>query len=115
MNKNRTFIHHLSDISESILKIKSFINGYIYEEFHEDEKTHYAVIRALEIIGEAAKQIPDEIIDQYPNIPWQAIMRMRDKLTHHYFGIDLEVIWNTINEDLDQLETVVHELISKYS
>ena len=115
MNQNRTFLHHLTDISESILKIKTFIQDFSYEEFFEDEKTQYAVIRALEIIGEAAKQIPEEVKAQYSNIPWQAIVRMRDKLIHHYYGIDLEVIWNTLNEDLISLEKVVQELISNYS
>jgi len=80
---------------------------FAYEEFYKDEKTQYAVIRALEIIGEAAKQIPNEIKDQYSNIPWQDIVRMRDKLIHHYYGIDLEVIWNTLNEDLNSLEKAV--------
>jgi uncharacterized protein with HEPN domain len=115
MNKNRTFLHHLTDISESILKIKTLIQDYSYADFFEDEKTQYAVIRALEIIGEAAKQIPEEVISQYSHIPWEAIVRMRDKLIHHYYGIDLEVIWNTLNEDLDSLEKVVQELISNYS
>ena len=115
MNKNRTFIHHLYDISDSILKIKTFIENYIYEEFCKDEKTHYAVIRALEIIGEAVKQIPEEVTEQYNDIPWKNIKRMRDKLIHHYFGIDLEVVWKTVNEDLENLEKVIQELISKYS
>jgi len=115
MNKNRTFLHHLADISDSILKIKTFIQDFAYEEFYEDEKTQYAVIRALEIIGEAAKQIPEEVKAQYSNIPWQDIVRMRDKLIHHYYGIDLEVIWITLNEDLNSPEKVVQELISNYS
>ena len=115
MNNNRTFLHHLSDISESILKIRTFIQDFTYEEFCEDEKTQYAVIRALEIIGEAAKQIPEAVTNHYSSIPWQDIIRMRDKLIHHYFGIDLEVVWNTLNEDLNNLEKVVQELISNYS
>jgi uncharacterized protein with HEPN domain len=115
MNLNRTFLHHFNDISESISKIKGFIQDLTYEQFCEDEKTQYAVIRALEIIGEAAKQIPDEIKDQFSNLPWQEIIRMRDKLIHHYYGIDVEVLWNTVNEDLDQLQDIVQALISKFS
>ncbi len=115
MNQNRTFLHHLSDISESISKVKTFIQDLNYEQFLEDDKTQYAVIRALEIIGEAAKQIPDEIKDQYSNLPWKEIVKMRDKLIHHYYGVDLEVVWNTLNEDFYDLENIIKELIAKYS
>ena len=115
MNQKRTFLHHLSDISDSISKIKSFIQGIKYEQFIDDDKTQYAVIRALEIIGEATKQIPDEVRSQYSNAPWQEIIKMRDKLIHHYYGIDLEVVCNTVNEDLGDLEKTIQDLISKYS
>ncbi|MBC8525178.1 MAG: DUF86 domain-containing protein, partial [Chlorobium phaeobacteroides] len=69
-----------------------------YESFRNDKKTQYAVIRALEIIGEASKKVPIEVRDNYAVIPWRSITGMRDKLVHDYFGVDTEVVWNTASK-----------------
>ncbi len=115
MSPNRTFLHHLTDIADAILKMKSFIKDVRYEQFLKDDKTQFAVIRALEIIGEAARQIPEDIKNQYSDLPWQEIVKMRDKLIHHYYGIDLEVVWNTVSQDLNDLEKVIQEILSKHN
>ena len=115
MNPDRTFLHHLNDIADSILKVKSFIQDITYEQFLKDDKTQFAVIRALEIIGEATRQIPEEVKKQYSNLPWQEIIKMRDKLIHHYYGVDLEVVWNTVNQDLDDLENIIQEIVLKHN
>ncbi len=74
------------------------------EGLESDKKTLYAVIRCLEVLGEAAKKIPNCIREEYPEIPWQEIAGMRDRLIHEYFGVDIETIWDTIQEDLSPLK-----------
>lgn len=74
-----------------------------YETFSRDNKTVYAVIRAVEVIGEAAANVPDEIRSKYPSLPWRDIRGMRNKLVHQYFGINMEVVWQTIQEDLPMI------------
>ena len=83
---------YLDDILESIEDIRSFTKGLTLDDFVKDKKTTRAVIRSLEIIGEATKKIPVDIRDSYPKIPWQEITGMRDKLIHEYFGVDLEIV-----------------------
>jgi uncharacterized protein with HEPN domain len=70
------------------------------EQFRIDQRTVYAVIHALEILGEAAKRIPDPLRIRYPAVPWRLMAGMRDRLIHGYFAIDLDVLWKTIIEDL---------------
>lgn len=112
MNPIRNYSDYLDDILDSIKKIKQFTNEMTFQEFVEDEKTAYAVVRAFEIIGEATKCLPDEIkaIDQ--DIPWKEMAGIRDKLIHHYFGVDLKIIWNTIINEISDLELKI-QLIQK--
>lgn len=79
--------------------------------FCRDKKTINAVIRSLEIIGEATKKIPQEFRNQYPDIPWKKMTGMRDKLIHDYFGVDLEMIWLVITENLPYLEPNIKQLV----
>ena len=112
---DRIIIDYLNDLLDSILKIKSFLKDIDYTTFQEDIKTQYAVIRALEIIGEASKKIPKEIKDNYSWIPWRFMSGMRDKLIHDYFGVDTQVVWNTATEDVLKLEEDIKNLVSDYS
>ena len=88
----RTYRDYVQDILTSLQEIEEFTKGMNFESFVKDKKTVNAVIRSLEVMGEAVKKIPKEIRDKYPEIPWKYIAGMRDKLIHEYHGIDLEII-----------------------
>ena len=103
---------YLIDIKEAINKIQSYTKEINFKEFSNNNEKVDAVIRNFEVIGEAAKHIPDEIKDDYKDIGWIDITGMRNILTHQYFGIDLNIIWKTIKEKLPELKTKIEEIIS---
>lgn len=107
----RDFTIYLKDILDSINFIEEFINAMSFDEFKKDEKTSSATVRKLEIIGEAAKHIPKEVIDANKEIPWKEMAGMRDKITHDYFGIDYNIIWNVIKNRLPDLKTKIRRVI----
>ena len=84
--------------------IEAFVEGMSFEEFRADDKTASAVIRKFEIIGEATKNIPDEIRHQYPTVPWKEMAGMRDRLIHFCSGVDYKLVWTTIKERLPQVK-----------
>lgn len=103
---------YLEDIFQQILMIEKFTrNIRTFETFQKDEMVVYACIRALEIMGEAVKNIPDEFRQQYPKIPWKKIAGIRDVLIHHYFGIDKNVIWKTIKVNVPQIKPMFKKLL----
>ncbi len=102
----RDYSDYLNDIINELSNIESFIEGMTYDDFVQDKKTIYAVVRGLEVIGEAVKKIPKEIRELYPDIPWKRIAGMRDKLIHEYFGVDIEVVWKTVREDIPYLRSL---------
>ncbi len=94
----------LQDILTAISAINSFIDSMNFESFQDDDKTTSAVIRKLEIIGEAIKYLPEELKNKYPEIKWKEIAGMRDRLIHGYFGIDYSLVWETITVNLPLLQ-----------
>lgn len=98
-------------ILDAIAKIESYLQGVTEAAFSEQSLIQDGVIRQLEIIGEAVKRVPDRLRGQQPQIPWQDIAGMRDKLIHDYFGVDLEKVWVTAQEDLAGLKSAVTELL----
>jgi len=95
---------YISDILKSIENIEAFTKGMTYDEFVRDEKTVWAVIRGIEIIGEAVSQLPDEVKEKHMQIPWREIKAMRNKLIHEYFGVNVRVLWVTIQEDIPSVK-----------
>lgn len=113
MKGEREIIDYLNDILGAIEKIEQFTKGFNYSKFVKDEKTVFAVIRALEIIGEATRSIPESTKKKYSAVPWREIAGIRNKLIHEYFGVNYEVIWKTIKEDLKPLKESVKKIIEK--
>ncbi len=109
----RLYRDYLVDILDAITKIESFVAGIHFASFQANDEKVYAVIRALEIIGEAAKFIPKKVRDRFPEIPWQAVTGMRDKLIHGYFVVSLPRVWATVQRDLPPLKQVVEQMLSE--
>ena len=105
---------YLEDILQAVESAVEFVEGMSWEEFQRDKKTIFAVTRAIQIVGEAAKKVPDSIRSQYREIPWKGMTGMRDKVTHEYFGIDLRVLWDTVQQDLPPLVGLMQRVIEDW-
>jgi len=113
--RKRDYRDYLKDIIDSIEDTKSFTENMTFEDFAKDRKTINAVIRSIEVIGEAAKKIPKSIRDRYPSIPWKKIAGMRNKMIHEYFGVDIEILWKTIKGDVPPLKPLIQEILESLS
>ena len=100
----RDFEVYLEDILQAIAKTRNYVAGLTRESFAQDSMRIDAVVRNLEIIGEAAKMIPESIRVEYPNIEWKKIAGLRDILAHHYFEVDLDIVWDIVQNKLPELE-----------
>jgi uncharacterized protein with HEPN domain len=106
---------YIEDILDAIDSIETYTKELKYGDFVSDKKTIDAVIRNFEIIGEATKQIPLAVRNEYPNVPWKEMAGMRDKLIHGYFGVQLEVVWKTIKDRLPSVRLLIVEAQTKKS
>jgi len=96
---------------DAVNDIESFVGNMTYEEFIKDRKTLNAVVRSIEIIGEASKNIPETMKAKYKELPWKQITGMRDKLIHAYFGIDAETLWKAVKENIPPLKQSFEKMI----
>ncbi len=101
----------IEDILECIDKIEEFVGNLDFDGFVRDDKTASAVIRKFEIIGEASKNIPKRIREKYKELPWNEMAKMRDKITHDYFGINYKIVWNVIEERLPEIKPLIRRIL----
>lgn len=111
----RDYSLYLSDILKAFEAIENFVEGQSIEDFKKDDKTSSAVIRKFEIIGEAAKQIPENIKQEYLSIPWKEMAGMRDKLIHFYFGVNYELIWQTIKNRIPEIKPIIIQILHDFN
>ncbi|RMD98006.1 MAG: DUF86 domain-containing protein [Calditrichaeota bacterium] len=109
----RNYRLYLQDIVAAMESIEQFIAGMDFESFQADDKTASAVMRKLEIVGEAVKQVPEEIRRRHPEVPWKEMAGLRDKLIHFYFGVDYFLVWRAITERVPRVKKEIQAILEE--
>ncbi|MBL8189370.1 MAG: DUF86 domain-containing protein [Acidobacteria bacterium] len=107
----RTDRDFVQDIQEASRRIAEYTTGMSYEAFLADTKTQDAVVRNLEIIGEATKYLSEELRNQHSEIPWKSLAGVRDKLIHHYFGVNFDIVWQIVTVELPQVTAPLTKIL----
>jgi uncharacterized protein with HEPN domain len=111
---NREFLDFVEDILDAMEKAEILLQGVSYENFEADFRINFAVIRALEIIGEASKRLPETIREKYPEIPWRGMTGMRDRIIHGYDNVDFQIVWDVVKKDIPQIKPSIHKILRDY-
>jgi uncharacterized protein with HEPN domain len=105
----------LQDMLDIIGKIGQYTSGMSYQEFLQDSRTQDAVVRNLEVLGEAARRIPPDIQERYPEIPWAQLVGLRNRLIHGYFLVDYGIVWEIVQDELPQLRRELEQIMQEVS
>jgi len=111
--KQRDVRLYLTDLLDAMGKIEGYVQNMSLEKFLKDDRTKDAVLRNMEVIGEAAKNLPGEVKDRYNDVDWKAAAGMRNKLIHEYFGVSFSIVWETIKNDLPGLRDEVAKILKE--
>ncbi len=106
----REYMLFVKDILDAIKAVEKFIENLSYKEFLKDEKTKSAVVWKIQVIGEATKNIPKSVRDNYEELPWKFMARIRDKIAHFYFGIDYKIVWQVASEKLPEIRPAIEKM-----
>ena len=113
MSIKRVYTDYIQDLVDYSEKAVRLVRGLAFDDFGDNEEKIFAVVKILEIVGEAARHIPKSLRAKYPTVPWKQVTGMRDRLTHEYFSVDLEVVWRTIHEDLPPLINIAKQMLEE--
>jgi uncharacterized protein with HEPN domain len=108
------FLDYVEDIADAMEKAEILLKGVTYDQFESDFRINFAVVRALEIVGEAAKRLPMTLRAQYPNIPWKQMAGMRDRIIHGYDTVDLEIVWDVVKQDIPHIKPQTQQTLTDY-
>jgi uncharacterized protein with HEPN domain len=109
----RDWRFRLEDMLKAMNEIKQFTRDLTFDRFCADTRTMQAVLYSLAVIGEAARHVPEEVKTKYPEIPWRDISDMRNVVIHEYFGVDPDILWETIHNDLPSLQALLNSILKQ--
>lgn len=110
----RRDLDYLADIVEAMQRVLAYVRGMSYDDFLDDTKTQDAVLRNVQVIGEAVKQLSPSLRESHPEIPWRQMAGLRDKITHDYFGMNYDIVWFVAKADVSQLLPHVELLLTDH-
>ena len=109
------FLDFVEDILDAMEKAEILVEDFSYDEFKADFRTNFAVVRALEIVGEAAKRLPASLREEYPAIPWRGMAGMRDRIIHGYDTVDLQIVWDVVKKDMPSIKPQMQQILLDYT
>jgi uncharacterized protein with HEPN domain len=111
---NNEFLDYIEDILDAMGKAEILLEGVDYEQFESDFRINYAVVRALEIVDEATKRLPDDLCRKYSEIPWKGMAGMRDRIIHAYDTVDMEIVWEVVKKDIPTIKPKIQRIMEDF-
>lgn len=112
---SREFLDFIEDILDAMGKAEILLDGVTFEELVSDFRINFAVFRALEIVGEATKRLPAELREKYPDVPWQEMAGMRDRIIHGYDTVDYKIVWDTVKKRIPVVRPKIQQILKDYT
>ncbi|HRI55969.1 MAG TPA: DUF86 domain-containing protein [Anaerolineae bacterium] len=109
------FLDYVEDILDAMGKAEILLQDVGYDEFAEDFRINFAVVRALEIVGEATKRLPMSLREEYPGIPWRGMAGLRDRIVHEYDTVDMEILWAVVKNEIPHIRPQLQQILSDHS
>jgi uncharacterized protein with HEPN domain len=108
------FLDFVEDIIDAMDKAEAMLSSADFETFEEDYQLNFAVVRALEIVGEATKRLPESLRQQYPDIPWREMAGMRDRIIHGYDAVNLRIVWETVKKRIPEIKPKIQQILADF-
>lgn len=109
------YLDFIEDILDAMDKAETMISDVDFETFEKDYQLNFAIVRALEIIGEATKRLPESVRDQYTDVPWKDMAGMRDRIIHGYDSVNLKIVWETVTKRIPEIKPQIQQIVDDFS